>query len=634
MITLRQATRSTARRINRAPQGKEYVMEGFLEAGLVSYEDSGAGVARLNKEAIDKMIPSFVGCPVTIQHTDLGRDDVLNGATDQEGNPVKVGEVTRAWWNADTGRFDCSFKIEDEKAEELVKNGWSGSCAYNVTESGNGGELHAMKYDEEILNGKFEHLALVDNPRYEDCKIRMNGKSARIKEYRIVGAPVRTPDGWEPNPDYSLQKKGWTGNKMIQGIPERDITRNSKENSVNRQAMFDKEKADHPEFTDEQIWKIVEDHEAIGENKKNGKFHVEVIPDNYGTQFYYVFDGNNKKASAGYKRREEAEAEAREAERRMSGTKDNAQSESQWLAEAIVEAIPNPTERDAINYALEGGYTRADGQKAWAIIHRELRGLKSKENANDDQSFMRTKEDLKRGEVVRWKGADWRVVQKDEYPMGTSGYWVKKEQFNSKTITLRNAVKFLEKYDIVKATDSALGVEVGTVGQIVGVSGNVYKVKFPGGTVNAREVDIDFLQKNNAITLKNAPSNYQYATILGLIAQKSKEEIADMIKTGMDSGELSVQEGGALRSKAGLEQHQIYANKKVVLMNADTVNLRVQKTSANIWSLVGVSQKDGGNGYGALMFKTRDEAINKGRELESISKEMPRPYRLMSIEGE
>ena len=219
MITLKMSTGKT-RRINRAPN-KEYVMEGFLEPGLVSYEAEGDGISRLDKEAIDKMLASFVGCPLVIEHTDEPKEAVLNGKTNEAGRPLKVGEVTKAWWNAETGKYDCSFTTEDEEAlKKINEEGWSGSCAYNVREPlGEGGELHAMRYDNTILDGEFEHLALVPNPRYEDCTIRMNGKSAKIKE-----------------------------------------------NAIDEKAMFDKERAEHPSFTDEQINQIVEDHMKTKEN--------------------------------------------------------------------------------------------------------------------------------------------------------------------------------------------------------------------------------------------------------------------------------------------------------------------------------------------------------------------------------
>jgi hypothetical protein len=189
MITLKPITVGKTRRINRAPESKEFVMEGFLEPGLVSYEDVGDGISRLDKPAIDKMLNSFVGCPLIINHVDDSKHDILNGKKDHEGNDIKVGEVTRAWWNAQTGKYDCAFVTENEKALKLIMDeGWSGSCAYNVKEPlGPAGELHAMRYDNTILDGVFEHLALVSNPRYEDCAIRMNGKAAKIRENDHLG---------------------------------------------------------------------------------------------------------------------------------------------------------------------------------------------------------------------------------------------------------------------------------------------------------------------------------------------------------------------------------------------------------------------------------------------------------------
>jgi predicted Zn-ribbon and HTH transcriptional regulator len=173
MITLR-IEHGIKRAINKVA-AKEYTMENFLSPGLVSYQDSDAGICRLDKEVIDAMLPSFVGCPVTIDHVEDSKAEILNG-TDPAVKGKKKGTVTRAWWNAETGQYDCSFTVEDPEAEKAVQNGYSGSCAYNVSETGPAGELHAMAYNETILGGEFEHLALVTNPRYEDCRIKLNGK--------------------------------------------------------------------------------------------------------------------------------------------------------------------------------------------------------------------------------------------------------------------------------------------------------------------------------------------------------------------------------------------------------------------------------------------------------------------------
>ena len=141
----------------------------FLEAGLVNYTDSGYGIALLRKETIDKMLPTFIGCPVTIQHVDGSADDILKSGK-------AVGKVTSAEYNPSTGWFDCLFTVEDEEARKRIQDGWSVSCAFDSDDTGPGGEHHALAYKFEIVDGHFTHLALVPNPRYEDSKIFANQK--------------------------------------------------------------------------------------------------------------------------------------------------------------------------------------------------------------------------------------------------------------------------------------------------------------------------------------------------------------------------------------------------------------------------------------------------------------------------
>jgi len=62
----------------------------FLEAGIVSYEDSNAGITYLTKETIQKMSASFIGKPVLIDHEDVTPETFKRKA---------VGYVTRTWFN-------------------------------------------------------------------------------------------------------------------------------------------------------------------------------------------------------------------------------------------------------------------------------------------------------------------------------------------------------------------------------------------------------------------------------------------------------------------------------------------------------------------------------------------------------
>lgn len=143
----------------------------FLEQGLVSYEDSGAGVALLRKETIDRMLPSILGKPVIVDHQD---------ATPENFAEMAVGYVSDAFFNPADGWFHCKFVLIDDEAKALASKGFSVSCAYDVKATAGGGEWHAIPYDEEITDGAFTHLALVSSPRYEACKIYVNSKKAAM----------------------------------------------------------------------------------------------------------------------------------------------------------------------------------------------------------------------------------------------------------------------------------------------------------------------------------------------------------------------------------------------------------------------------------------------------------------------
>lgn len=149
----------------------------FLQAGLVKYD---FGVCLLKKETIDKFVNTFIECPVIINHKDdIGSDDV-------------VGTIQKIWFSSDDGWFWCSGVITNDTAIELIEKGYNVSCQYRITEYADNdeGKLHnANPYDKEILDGVFEHLAIVENPRYEDAFIAVNGG-----KYNLVdGMPTCPP---------------------------------------------------------------------------------------------------------------------------------------------------------------------------------------------------------------------------------------------------------------------------------------------------------------------------------------------------------------------------------------------------------------------------------------------------------
>lgn len=154
----------------------------FLEAGIVSYEDSDAGIALVKKETIDAMSTSFVGKPVCINHQKITPDNY----EELRKKGLIVGNVFKVWFNPSDGWFYADFIVDTDEAIDKIDNkGWSVSCAYDVIDVKEGGLWHDIKYDGEIIEGSFTHLALVEMPRYEESEITkllpamlVNGKAA------------------------------------------------------------------------------------------------------------------------------------------------------------------------------------------------------------------------------------------------------------------------------------------------------------------------------------------------------------------------------------------------------------------------------------------------------------------------
>lgn len=159
----------------------------FIEPGIVSYEDSDAGIALIKKETIDRMLQSFIGRPVCIDHQNITPDNYER--LREKG--LIVGNVIRAWFCPDDGWFHADFIIDREEGKQCIdEKGYSVSCAYSVLKTQEGGLWHDIKFDGEITDGSFTHLALVDQPRYEDSQITkqfpsmlVNGKAAHIAEH-------------------------------------------------------------------------------------------------------------------------------------------------------------------------------------------------------------------------------------------------------------------------------------------------------------------------------------------------------------------------------------------------------------------------------------------------------------------
>lgn len=200
-----------------AGKGK-YFKSRFLQPGLVKYS---FGVCVLEKETIDKFVQSFVGVPVIIGHQDLTQDTA---------EKERVGSISNVWYNNADGWYWCDGIIFNDNAIDLIKNkNFNVSCQYIITEYSNNkdGKLYnANPYDKIILNGIGEHLAIVENARYQGALISVN---ALEKEN-------------EQQEEEKEQENDLDTNVIIQAINE------IKENSMFKNLFKKEEKMDREEI--------------------------------------------------------------------------------------------------------------------------------------------------------------------------------------------------------------------------------------------------------------------------------------------------------------------------------------------------------------------------------------------------
>lgn len=249
----------------------------LMEPGIISYEDSGAGIALVKKETIDRLCQTAVGRPVVIRHQKVTPENIQD---------VAVGYMTRVYFNPADAWHYVEFLITSDEVEPIecgdgsivfkapdgqILDGISG--AYDVTNTAEGGVWHDIQFDAEILDGSFTHLALVINPRYEETnKIRqfmpsmlVNGKMPKNMNSKFkVGMKVRQFSGVEFKQEMTVTKiqDGLVWVKAPDGKeigPFEAPLENEKKNAT-REEMLAEEKKQHPDFTDEQIAKIVDDH--------------------------------------------------------------------------------------------------------------------------------------------------------------------------------------------------------------------------------------------------------------------------------------------------------------------------------------------------------------------------------------
>lgn len=136
--------------------------------GVARYEEPGKEplTVLVNENTIRKMSPTFCGAPLFVDHVE-GIDD-HNVEINKDASD---GWVIRSFYNEADGKTWCEFMVHTKRGLEAIKRGYRLSNAYVPSQYGDGGMWNGVEYDKTVLDGSFEHLAIVMNPRYEESVI-------------------------------------------------------------------------------------------------------------------------------------------------------------------------------------------------------------------------------------------------------------------------------------------------------------------------------------------------------------------------------------------------------------------------------------------------------------------------------
>lgn len=135
--------------------------------GLAQYSESESDPKRvyLNEDTIRKMDPTFAGKPVFVEHVDEVDSNL------DELRKEADGWVVESFFNSHDGKHWVKFIVVTPRAERAIKNGFRLSNAYLPLLNGKSGQWNAVPYQDEVIDGEYEHLAIVKNPRYEESVI-------------------------------------------------------------------------------------------------------------------------------------------------------------------------------------------------------------------------------------------------------------------------------------------------------------------------------------------------------------------------------------------------------------------------------------------------------------------------------
>ena len=150
--------------------GKTFYGRHF-HPGVAQYSEHDNLKIYVPEDTAKKMDETFSGKPVFVDHQDVDPESFSNAD----------GYVARSFYEPLDGSHWAEFVVTTEKGLECIKKGYKLSNSYYRVKESGGGEHIAVPYQKKLVNGRYEHLAIVKSPRYEKSVIMT---PEEFKEYR------------------------------------------------------------------------------------------------------------------------------------------------------------------------------------------------------------------------------------------------------------------------------------------------------------------------------------------------------------------------------------------------------------------------------------------------------------------
>lgn len=140
--------------------------------GVASYQNSeNPFTILLDSDTLKTLDPSFQGKQVCIDHP-------------VNGERLVAGYVVRSFFNPADGKHWAEFMITDDEALNLIEAGWLLSNCITVLDREELGTNYIGVYcDYKLLDGEYDHLAIVSTPRYNESMILT---PEQFKEYNDI----------------------------------------------------------------------------------------------------------------------------------------------------------------------------------------------------------------------------------------------------------------------------------------------------------------------------------------------------------------------------------------------------------------------------------------------------------------